>query len=178
VKYIVLLRGINVGGNNKVEMPKLKKVFEDLGYNNVSTYINSGNVIVDAKEVEVSVIERALKKTFKFDIKVIARDLKNIQKLCKMIPEEWVNSPEQKTDVLFLWDEYDNKKSLDLIRTNKDVDNLMYVPGAIVWNVDRKDYKKSGMNKFIGTPVYKHMTSRNVNTTRKLLELMGARSTS
>ncbi|MCK9345108.1 MAG: DUF1697 domain-containing protein [Candidatus Pacebacteria bacterium] len=173
MKYVALLRGINVGGNNKVEMSKLKKVFKDLGYENVLTYINSGNVIFDADKTDVSVIERALKKNFKFDIKVVVRDLKNIQKLCKAIPKEWVNDPEQKTDVLFLWEEYDNKKSLDLININKDVDNLLYVSGAIVWNVQRKDYKKSGMNKLIGTPVYKHMTSRNVNTTRKLLELVG-----
>lgn len=172
MKYVALLRGINVGGNNKVEMPKLKKVFEDLGYLNVSTYINSGNVIFDTSNVDISTLERALKKNFKFDIKVVVRDVKTIQKLCKAIPPEWGNDAEQKTDILFLWDEYDNKKSLGLIKINKDVDNLLYASGAIVWNVNRKDYKKSGMNKFIGSQVYKHMTSRNVNTTRKLLELM------
>lgn len=172
MKYVALLRGINVGGNNKVEMPKLRKVFEDLGYLNVLTYINSGNVIYDANETNATLIERALKKNFKFDIRVVVRDVKSMQKLCKAIPEEWGNDPEQKTDILFLWDEYDSKKSLALIKTNKDVDNLLYISGAIVWNVSRKDYNKSGMNKFIGTPVYKHMTSRNVNTTRKLLELM------
>ena len=44
-KYIALLRGINVGGKNKISMPELKMMFEDCGYEDVITYINSGNVI-------------------------------------------------------------------------------------------------------------------------------------
>jgi hypothetical protein len=77
-----------------------------------------------------------------------------------------------KTDVLFLWEEFDNKKSLDLINKKEGIDNLIYVDGAIVWNVDRKDYTKSGMNKFINSVLYKNMTARNVNTVRKICELM------
>jgi uncharacterized protein (DUF1697 family) len=84
----------------------------------------------------------------------------------------WANDAEQKTDVLFLWDDFDDKKSLTLIKTTPKVDTLKYVAGAIVWNVKRDDYTKSGMNKFIGTLVYKNMTARNVNTVRKLGELM------
>ena len=55
--------------------------------------------------------------------------------------------------------------------------NLLYVLPHIrivirVWNINRKNYSKSGMNKFIGTEVYKNMTARNVNTVRKFLEIM------
>ncbi len=174
-KYVALLRGINVGGNKKVEMAKLKKVFESLGYENVTTYINSGNVIFETAEKDapllVKNIERALGKTFGFEIKTIVRDSKNIQKLCKAIPRAWENDTEQKTDVLFLWDEFDTKKTIGLITTSK-VDTLQYITGAIVWNVRRSDYAKSGMQKFIGTKVYKNMTARNVNTVRKMGEMM------
>jgi uncharacterized protein (DUF1697 family) len=58
------------------------------------------------------------------------------------------------------------------LATNPDVDNVKYVDGAIVWSIDRKNYNKSAMHKFIGTPLYKHMTARNVNTVRKLGDLM------
>ena len=68
MKYIALLRGINVGGNNKVEMKKLKDVFEALGFKNVSTYINSGNVIFETNETEmvkiVEKIEQAILKKY------------------------------------------------------------------------------------------------------------------
>lgn len=166
--YVALLRSINVGGNSKVEMPKLKKVFESLEYSDVSTYINSGNVIFSSNaKVDTLVIEKALKKQFGFDIRIVVRDMKNIQKIVKAIPLDLNNDTEQKTDVLFLWDEFDNKKSLELLCLN-EVDRAIYVSGAIVWNIKRSDYGKSAMSKFVGTKLYKGMTARNVNTVRRL----------
>ncbi len=171
-KYVALLRGINVGGNKKVEMPKLKKTFESLGFSNVSTYINTGNVIFETDKKDLNtLIEKALLKTFGFEIRIVIRDAKNIQSLCKALPSQFTNDTEQKTDILFLWDEYDSKKSINLITTT-NVDTLKYIDGAMVWNVKRYDLKKSGMQKFIGTVIYKNMTARNVNTVRKLGELI------
>lgn len=176
MKYVALLRGINVGGNNKVEMKKLKNVFEALGFKNVSTYINSGNVVFETNETEVvkivEKIEQAILKKFKLTIRVVVRDAKNIAKVIKAIPKDWVNDKEQKSDVLFLWEEYCTKASLKLIKVNPKVDTLKYVEGAILWHVNKKDYGQSGMNKFIGTKVYKNMTARNVNTVKKLANLM------
>ncbi|TGN13385.1 DUF1697 domain-containing protein [Leptospira ilyithenensis] len=60
MKYIALLRGINVGGNRKVEMKKLRNLFESLGYINVSTYINSGNVIFESEYIDVRYIKGAI----------------------------------------------------------------------------------------------------------------------
>jgi uncharacterized protein (DUF1697 family) len=174
-RYVALLRGINVGGNNKVEMPKLKTLFEELGYKNVFTYINSGNVIFESSKTPSLItkdIEKGIEKKFGFPVRIVLRDSKNIQKLCEEIPKKWSNDIDQKTDVLFLWDEFNNKKTLDLILKNPEVDNLKYIEGAIIWNINRKHYSKSKMHKFIGTEVYKHMTARNVNTVRKLAELM------
>ena len=173
-RYVALLRGINVGGNKKVAMSKLKALFESLGFTNVSTYINSGNVIFQSSEADFSKIEPALKKGFGFDIAVVVRDAKNILVLCKEIPDKLQNNDQQKTDVLFLWDKYDKKSTLDLLQTNPAVDTILYFPGAIVWSVDRLNYAKSGMHKFIGTEVYRNMTARNVNTVRKLGQLMAA----
>jgi len=175
-KYVALLRGINVGGNKTVEMGKLKKAFETLGHANVSTYINSGNVIFEAAEKDSAAlaekIEKGLEKQFGFDIKVLVRSAENIKKLCKGIPSDWTNDTEMKTDVLFLWPDFDSKSSLKLIAAKPDIDRLKYIDGAIVWSVERKNYGKSGMAKFIGTQLYKHMTARNVNTVRKLGSLM------
>jgi uncharacterized protein (DUF1697 family) len=171
-KYVALLRGINVGGNNKVEMKKLKAVFENIGFQHVSTYINSGNVIFETDKTDLEkMIETALHKNFNFPIRVVVRDAENIQKVCAALPNNWTNDTEQKTDILFLWDHYDNKKTIELIKTT-DVDTLMYVSGAILWNVARTNYNKSGMHTFIGSEVYKHMTARNVNTVRKLKSLL------
>ena len=76
--YVALLRGINVGGKNKVEMRKLKATFEDAGMGNVTTYINSGNVVFTDNRRKppriVSVLEEAIAADLGFEIKVLIRD--------------------------------------------------------------------------------------------------------
>jgi uncharacterized protein (DUF1697 family) len=173
MKFVALLRGINVGGNKKISMPELKTTFESLGFVNVSTYINSGNIIFEtATRPDVSTIETTLQKSFGFSVKILIRDQQNIQNLVKKIPSDWQNNSDQRTDVLFLWDEYCNPKTVDLIKINPTVDHLEYISGTIVWNFDRINYSKSAMHKFIGTTVYKNMTARNINTVRKLAQLV------
>lgn len=175
-KYVALLRGINVGGNNKISMKELKMTFESLGFSDVSTYINSGNVIFTDKIEDggglAQKIERRIKKEFTLAIRVLVRSAKNIQELCKKIPPEWTNDTEQRTYVLFLGDSFNAKSTLGIIATNSDVDTLKYISGAIVWNFEMKNYAKSGMHKIIGTEVYKNQTTRNVTTVRKLAKLM------
>jgi len=175
-KYVVLLRGINVGGNNKIEMAKLKSCFESLGYTNVITYINSGNVIFDSRETDTEKmtdkVELLISKVFKLKIPVIVRRHNNIKKICKKIPTNWVNDKEYKTDVMFLWEDFANRDTLKQIATNPKVDTLLYIDDAIVWHLKKKNYSKSKMNDIIGTDIYKNMTVRNVNTVRKLNILM------
>ena len=158
-------------------MAELKACFEALGFGNVKTYINSGNVIFTyaktSDEELVRQIEAGIKKKFKMDICVVVRTLAQIEALCKKIPMDWDNKT-MKTDVLFLWSEVDNKKVLSGIVQNKDVDTLLYIAGAVVWNINREHYTKSAMHKFIGTKVYRQMTARNINTVRKLEALMKA----
>ncbi len=173
--YVALVRGINVGRNNKVDMKKLKNTFEELGYTNVVTYINSGNIIFEAKGKKedkiVKEIELAIKKDFALEIKVLIRDFESIKSLCKKIPDTWVKNETMRTDVMFLWEEFDNPKILEELKLSP-VDNAKYLPGAVVWNIKDIDYNKSGMPKLIGTKIYKQMTIRNINTVRKIFEIM------
>jgi uncharacterized protein (DUF1697 family) len=94
-----------------------------------------------------------------------------IQKINKLIPVTW-NNIEQKTDVMFLWNTPTTKKHLSRLPINPDVDNILHTPGAIIWNLRRDNYKLSGMQKILANPLYKLMTVRNVNTVRKLGELL------
>lgn len=176
MKYIALLRGINVGGNNKVEMKKLKAHFESLGFTNVSTYINSGNVIFETERQDVDnltqEIEKKLGEQLGLPLRIVLRDEENIRMLCAQIPATWKNDTDEKTDILFLWKEVDKKESVDELKLNPEVDKVRYFKGAIVWHIERKYYGKSGMNALIGTKIYKNMTARNVNTVRKLNALL------
>ena len=174
--YIALLRGINVGGNSKVEMKKLKITFENLGFTQVSTYINSGNVIFEdsnlSQENLIQTIEEAILKDFGLSIKVLVRNISNIENVVKVISESWQNNSEMKTDVMFLWNEVDSKEVLNQFNSKPGIDNLLYVSGAVVWNIDRKNYNQSSVPKMIGSKLYSQMTLRNVNTVRKFFGLM------
>lgn len=176
ITYVALLRGINVGGNNKVEMKRLKALFESLGFKDVSTYINSGNVIFSTSSKSMQVlktkIETALHKEFSFKISVILRNRDQIIKLCKKVPAKWTNDEKLRTDIIFLNDEFNSKSSLKLLNAVPGIDNVLFIDVNIVWNYERIYINKTAMRKFIGTEIYKNMTARNVNTLRKLKELM------
>lgn len=176
MKYVALLRGINVGGNNKISMAELKVRFVRLGFSDVVTYINSGNIIftTDKPGLElVGIIEQCIKDNFDLDIPVVVRSAQQIADIVKKLPDSWVNNKEVRTDVLFLWQEVDSPDIVNEIQINPGLDELLYVPGALIWHVrDRSQMTKSKMHTFIGTRVYKLMTARNANTTRKLHELM------
>lgn len=158
-----------------MDMKKLKTTFESLGLTRVTTYINSGNILFEdtgRTPVELTVaIEQAIKKVFLLDIKTVVISGDRLNAICSEIPITWVKNDDMKTDVMFLWEEFDGPHVLDLIKTTP-FDNVKYVPGAIVWNIISNDYGRSGIMKLLGTKLYRNMTIRNVNTVRKLQELV------
>ena len=173
--YVALLRGINVGGKNTVAMADLKAVFEELGCQEVKTYINSGNVLFNDKRTLPSLqtmIATALEDRFGFAMSLQLRDRQAIKKLCAKIPLSWTNDQEQKTDVMFLDSEIDNPGILNQITINPKLENVRYTPGALVWNIARKNATKGNGIKLVKSNLYPHMTIRNVNTVRKLNSLM------
>lgn len=173
--YVALLRGINVGGNTKIAMSELKTVFESLEFENVTTYINSGNVIFttqnDPRTLD-ALIENAIKEAFQLSVPVVVKEKDSILSITKSVSLEFTNDSEQKTDVLFLWKEVDSKNTLKQLLIKPKIDTVTYRKGAIIWNVKRKDVTKSGLLKIVGTPLYKQVTVRNINTVRKLAQLM------
>lgn len=174
--YVALLRGVNVGGNNKIEMSKLKQTFERLGFTNVKTFIASGNIVFQAngkdKHLFIQEIESAIKSDFGISIKVLLRDLESMNKLVKSIPSSWVNDKQMKCDVMFLWEEADSEDILKQLPFNPDIEDIKYVQGAVIWRIDRNLVSKSRMFKIVGSKLHKQMTIRNPNTVRKLFELM------
>jgi uncharacterized protein (DUF1697 family) len=173
--YVALLRGINVGGKNKVDMKILKKSFEQSGMENVVTYINSGNIIFTtghSKNEIASILEDAILNTFGLQIKVLVLSLEDMKKVMSTLPKTWSNDDKMRSDVLFLWEEIDDESILDKLPFKPEIETVKYAPGAILWSIDKINVTKGGMTKLIGTKLYKRMTIRNVNTTRKIYELM------
>ncbi|MHA6482512.1 DUF1697 domain-containing protein [Paenibacillus sp. strain BS8-2] len=174
--YVALLRGINVGGNNKIDMKALKATFERLELQHVTTYINTGNIIFEdrahsAKKLS-ELLEEAISADFGLTIRVMVRTLDEISTIMTALPEHWANNQEMKSDVLYLWDEINHANVLESLTIKPDIDRVIYVPGAILWSYDRENAGRSGMNKIIGSKVYAQTTVRNVNTARKIFDLM------
>lgn len=176
--YIALLRGINVGGKNKIDMKLLKQTFERVGMESVVTYINTGNIIFTrdglSKTKIAHILEGAIYEDFGLQIKVVVRSIEDVRKIIDAIPDTWKNDKEMKSDVMFLWDEIDDESVLEKLIIKPEIDTVKYVPGAILWSIGRENATKSGMSKIIGSKIYKQVTIRNVNTTRKIYELMQA----
>lgn len=116
MKYAALLRGINVGGNNKVPMKRLIQLFEESGFTNVSTYINSGNIFFESsKENNSAVLEvvtAALKREFEFEIPTLVKSHEELVSIANAIPTHWTNDDQQKTDIAYLFPEADNPEVL------------------------------------------------------------------
>jgi uncharacterized protein (DUF1697 family) len=174
--YVALLRGINVGGTNRVDMKQLKSVFEEAGMTSVRTYINSGNVIFSSKNRGIAGLttrlEQAIHQSFGLEIRVTLRDISGMRTIVNSIPRDWTNNQAMRCDVMFLWPAVDKPSVLEQLKYKPEIEEVKYVPGAIIWRIHPKDITRSGVARIVGTPLYKQMTIRNCNTARKVLELM------
>lgn len=167
--YVALLRGINVGGKNKINMKELKNSFFSLGFANVLTYINSGNIIFETenkREKLSEMIEKVILKDFALNIGVLVKSYDEVKKVVNITPQHWTNDSQNKCDVIFMWEE----SALSLEPSKYD--EVIEIDKTIVWKVCKKEYNKSGLSLLAKNNEYKSTTIRNINTTRKLFKLM------
>jgi uncharacterized protein (DUF1697 family) len=176
MRYVALLRGVNVGGNNKVEMAALRSVFEAAGMESVKTYINSGNVIFTSPEDDQAqltvTLEEAIAERFGFPVDILLLDAGRATAIAAAIPATWTNDDFQRCDVLYLWQDVDEPAVVDRLGLDPSVEDVLYTPGAAIRRVDRVNAGKSRLTKVVGTHLYRRITIRNCNTARKLQELL------
>jgi uncharacterized protein (DUF1697 family) len=174
--FVALLRGVNVGGKNNLSMSALKTNLSKAGFEGVTTYINSGNVLftssqTDARKLETN-IERLLTTQHKLECKVVVRSLSEMKKLVESLPASWKGDESWAHNVMFLRHSIDSKEVLKELAPKPEIEKVQYRPGAVLWSARRSDIKQSTMNKLSSRKIFQHMTVRNPNTTRKLYELM------
>lgn len=171
MRYVALLRGVNVGGKNKLDMKQLVQVMTAAGFDQVSTYINTGNVFFTSKRSSAklkSQLVDLLKRACGLDVGLLLKNQSEIERIVSAIPPTWQNDASAKCDVMFLWPRYDHENVLDQIKIKQQIDQVRYVSGAIIWRLDRQNIGQSGMMQLPGTDLYAHMTVRNCNTARKI----------
>lgn len=175
--YILLLRGINVGGKNKVVMKDLKDDFRELGFENVLTYINSGNIIFETEnslDDTKKIVSNYLQRKYDFDIKYSLISKEDFLQEFKSLPKWWFDYMARK-DVIFFTDEVDPKTLVSSIE-KLELHNERYHLGekAIFWGkYDEAEFLKTAYHKyFIKQPYYKQITIRNWKTLEKLLGMI------
>lgn len=171
MKYIVLLRKINVGTQNRIAKKALEKAFTDLQYENVSSYINSGNIIFLSSKARNSLkreIGKMLHELFGEPIQFLIKTRMELKKIADSIPKNWENNEEQKTDVAYLFDEVDSDNIKEQLPFKMEYVEVKHVKGALIWHLMRENQGKSRTTKLVAQKIYQHMTVRNVNTARYL----------
>ena len=172
------MRGINVGGKNKIPMAELKLFLEEQGFADVRTYIQSGNVILrselDAKTLSQK-IETMLVSKFKLDspiVKVLALTHDQLQSIVDNKPKNFGEQPEQyHSDAIFLID-IDMTQAISVFSPREGVDEIWPGDGVVYSQRLSPQRTKSRLGKIVGTPAYRSMTIRNWNTTTKLLKIL------
>ena len=179
-RYLVLLRGINVGGRNKVPMAALRDLLESHGHTKVSTYIASGNVILSSDQSAAAIkreLEEALPKTFKLDSELIAVLVLTRAQLRAVVrdrPKGFGDKPDTyNSDAVFLMG-IDAPTAMKVFDPRPGVDEVWPGKGVIYSQRLTAHRTKSRLGKIVGTPAYKSMTIRSWATTLALLERMEA----
>jgi uncharacterized protein (DUF1697 family) len=177
MKYVALLRGINVVGKNKIEMKVLREVFSmALGFENVKTYINSGNVIFetllndDGKLAEK--IESAIEREFSLKIKTIVRTMDEIADVIKNNPFDGQFESHKDLHVFFLDEPLPDEKREQLLANNTDNEKFA-VRGREIFHFCRDlRFPDSLAGKdYIGKKLKVSATARNWRTLSKILEM-------
>lgn len=175
--YVALLRGINVGGKNLIKMPALRECFEAEGFEDVLTYIQSGNVLFRATGSGSALarrIESMLNKTFDhYQAWVVVRSHAQMRSVVEKAPTGFGKDPNTYLyDVVFLKEPLTASTAVKQVPTRDDVDEIFAGRGVLYFSRFKSRATSSRLNRVASLSIYKNMTIRNWNTTTRLLRMM------
>lgn len=178
--YVALLRGINVGGKNIIKMTDLKMRLQEAGFRDVTTYIQSGNVLFHApvKDTEklAAELQRAARQAFNYTAPIVVRSHEQLKEIVEQAPKGFGTDPATyRYDVVFLKEPLTPAEALQSVTLKEGVDAVAPGPSVLYfWRLIARA-SQSYLPRLAGLPVYQHMTIRNWNTTTRLLALLDAR---
>lgn len=175
-RYIAFLCGVNISGRNKVIMAELKKGVERLGYEEVKTYLNSGNVIFSSNENDIGSVTKRIvmmiKSQFDLDIPVFVIAKEKLEDILRNAPDWWGNADKEIYDNLIfimppatfadVFNEIgDPKEELEKIQEYKE---------AIFWSFSRRNYQKTNWwSKTASASISNKLTIRTASTIMKVV---------
>jgi uncharacterized protein (DUF1697 family) len=175
-RHVALLRGINVGGNNIIKMVDLRARFEALGFTDVVTYIQSGNVVFSSKLANkaklVETIEEALSGAFSYASRIVLVSAQELAQVVEQAPSGFGKQPDRyRYDVLFVKAPTTPRDVLEQVEAKPGVDTADIGAHAVYFRRLISKATQSRLNRVAALPVYKSITIRNWNTTTKLLAM-------
>ncbi len=178
-RYAALLRGINVGGRNIVAMADLREAFEADGYQAVSTYIQSGNVLFESNASSASFednLEAMLERRFCVPFVVVLRSHLQLRNVVDRAPDGFGAEPEiYHSDVIFLRAPLSSAQAMRAIELRDQVDRAWAGTGVLYFERLSERRGQSRLSRIAGTPEYQKMTIRSWTTTTRLLSLLDER---
>lgn len=177
IKYIALLRGVNISGKNKIAMPTLKKEFEGLNFKSVLTYINSGNIIfssdIEDKEMISTKIKLMIREKFDLDIPVFIITIEELVDVLAEAPDWWGNDNKEIYDnIIFIIPPTTYEEVfLEIGEAKKEYEKIRNYKNIIFWSFELKSYAKTNWIKTANSKINDKVTIRTANTVKKLLKL-------
>jgi uncharacterized protein (DUF1697 family) len=176
MRFIALLRGINVGGNSKVAMPKLKACLETAGLNNVITYINSGNVIFESDQADHSkltmICEEAIEEEFGFHVSCLIIASDDLLMALRHTPRWWNQDKTSKHNALFVMTPTKEEEVvLEMGEVKPEYEMIFAYHPIIFWSAPIATFSRTRYSKIVGSKIYKKITIRNANTILKLAQM-------
>jgi len=180
-KYIALLRGVNVGGKNKISMPLLKSALEkdrEEKFSDVSTYINSGNIIFSCCNTDTAELQQRCRQiiadSFSLDIAVAIISEDDLANALTQVPAWWDNDSSAKHNAIFVIAPATTESIIKLIgETKPEYEKIACSGQVIFWSAPLETFSRTRLTKIVSSGVlYDSITIRNANTTKKLLQLV------
>jgi uncharacterized protein (DUF1697 family) len=176
--FVALLRGINVGGRNRIRMVDLVACFEAAGYRDVRTLIQSGNVVFRADRADLAgltgAIEQMLADAFDYSATIVLRDHEAMRAVVDVAPPGFGGDPhDYRYDLFFLMPPLTPDEVLDALTIKEGVDAAWAGPGVVYHSRLIVRASESRLSRLVAHPVYPRITIRNWNTTTKILSMMG-----
>ena len=177
MRYILLLRGINVGGKNKVVMSELRALLESLNFENVRSYINSGNLFfssTDTFDICISKIKNLLESHYEFSIPFVLLTKEEYLEEKVNVPEWW-NEELARRDVLFFSYQLDKSSVIEFLSQANFHNEIVHIgKHAVFWGkFDEAEYLKTTYHKqLLKQDFYKKITIRNGNTFEKIAQIL------
>ncbi len=176
-RFLALLRGLNVGGQNVIGKDDLIRCFEDLGFQSVRTYIQSGNVLFRTAETRVRALARAietrLSERLSNPVQAVVFTRARYRAAVAAAPEAWGRNDDRKHNALFTLRGITPRRVITQLPVpREDIETLATGPGVIFWSISKPHQTRTTWMKLAAAPVYQRVTVRNHRTVLRLRELL------